>query len=724
MKSFVKKILFCAIIFIGIIAVLLFKTPLRTETNLMSLVNINSSNHWPVNQISEKFSSIMNIVIESTDEKTAKKTANTIIRDLNTDSFDCLHVQSNNFSLKSLTGDFVAHNGYLLSDYHKKLLHNDDTKTIADIAIKQISESMVPQLFSVSNDPFLLLSDFLISMQKNGTKWTLRDGILWQYVGSKHYFMIPVNTDSLDSEKTSAQINLFHQKLQKIQSDTIKIHISGVPVHTAFMMQQSKIELGFLSVLALIAAMVLNYLLFKRLVSLVPVIFSLFIGFLCGTIALFLCFDAPHILSFVFGTTLIGLGIDYSFHFMTMGGLKKKNAVSKNILISLITTTVCFLPLLFSSIPLLQQISIFTIIGLISIYFALKLFLPTNLKLKTKDIKCKFVVSKKYKFIFIVILGLVSILTLPFVRIENNMNQMYQPNEKILQEDMFFQKLNQSEQSSILLVRGKSIQEILETEEDIKAANFDFLSVSSIIPSIRNQIENHKLIQKLYDQESKYIKRKLGLRNLPKLADTKPMSINSIESEFINDWLNKLIIRDDDYIYSISQIGSNISALPENASIVSPSDILTQRMKKWTFETYNLLFICAICLVCLLGLIYRKRAIKYLLPSMLGILLTISILTWFNQPITFFHLLSFFIVIGLSLDYTIFHINAHDSKEMRPVLFSFLTSFIGFGLLGFTSFFLIKSMGITLCLGLGTSYLISLYLFGTQKLNSAVRIRK
>ena len=89
-------------------------------------------------------------------------------------------------------------------------------------------------------------------------------------------------------------------------------------------------------------------------------------------------------------------------------------------------------------------------------------------------------------------------------------------------------------------------------------------------------------------------------------------------------------------------------------------------------------------------------------------------LVWSTNHI--FHMLSFFIVIGLGLDYTIFNINTTSDEEMRPVMFSFLTSFVGFGLLAFTSFFLIKSMGITLGLGLALSYLISLFLFRSNKI--------
>lgn len=720
MKLLVKRIIFCLIIGFGLLGILLFRTPFHTETNLMSLINDNTANAWPVEKISEQFSSVINIIVESKDEKIAKKTAKDIINELK--FFDALTVQSNNFSIKELVKDFAAHKNYLLNDSDRQLLANGQFRKIADNAIKQISESMMPSLVSVSDDPFLTLSKFIINLQQpNQSNWKLRDGFLWQNKNNSHYFMISVNTDNTNGANTATQVKLLQKTLLHKQSASIKIHISGVPIHTADMVQKSKIQLGILSVLAILIAMILNYLLFRRIFTLIPVLSSLFVGFLCGTIALFLCFSAPHILTFVFGTSLIGLGIDYAFHFMTLAGLNKKNTVHKNITNSLITTTVCFLPLLFSNISLLQQISVFTIVGLIAIYFGLSLFLPKHLNIEIKPMIRINPVSRKRTVILIATLGIISLIILPFAKFENNMNQIYRADEKILAEDVFFQQLNKSDKSFVLMVRGKTIQQVLETEENIKSNVGDFLSLSSIVPSFSKQMQNYELIKNLYKKESGYLKNKLQLRNLPQFVDTKPITVNSIKSDFINTWLDKLIIKDNDYIYSIAQINSRPAILPDNAYVVSPSQILTQRIAKYTSETYKLLIVCGLCLFGILTLIYRKRAIVYLIPSTLGILMTLAILTVMGQPITFFHLLGFFIVIGLGLDYTIFHINSHDNYEMRPVFYSFLTSFAGFGLLAFTSFFLIKSMGTTLALGLGLSYLISFAVFGAKKQPRRVR---
>lgn len=712
MKLLVKRILFCAIIVTGLFSVVVFKTPIHTQSDLMSLLNTNEiSQEWPVNKISNKFSSVANIIVESKNENIATNTANKIIRDINTDDFNTLHIQSSNFSLKSFTKDLIPFKNGLISARYKTLLHNGATRQIANNQIKQISESMIPPLISLRDDPFGLLSDYIMNIGNTNTTWTLNNGLLWQNIDGVHYFMIPIDTDDSNATLCANQINLLRNKLKAYNNENITVHFSGVPLHTAIMVQKSQIEMGIISFLALFAAILLNYLLFKKLFTLIPVISSLSIGFLCGTIALFLCFNTPHILTFVFGTTLIGLGIDYAFHFLSASGLKDQKQIHKNMLHSFLTTIVCFLPLLFSQISLLKQISVFTITGLTAIYTGLMLFMPNKLKIKTKPMKMPFVLTKKTKFIIASILGIFIIGTLPFVRIENNMQQLYRPDSQIATEDAFFQKLNKSNKSKIMLIRGQTIDEILTHEEELKSNGVQFFSVSNIIPSKSTQIENTELVKQIYAKESKYLQKQLELKNKPNFVESDILTFDRIQSEFLNNWLNKLIYKDGDYIYSIAQISPDTQINDVNVKVVSPSDILNQYINQYSQETYYLLIICTICLIALLSVIYKKRAIIYLVPSILGILLAISILTIFNQPITFFHMLSFFIVIGLGLDYTIFNINTNNDVEMRPVLFSFLTSFIGFGLLAFTSFFLIKSMGITIGLGLGLSYLISLLLF-------------
>lgn len=714
MKLLVKKILFGIAVVLGVVATLIFKTPLHSQTDLISLIDINDAGQqWPVNKISDKFSSVINIVVESRDEKVALQSANKIINLLNTEDFNDLKVQSNNFSLKSVTKDLIPYKSGLLSAQDKEFLQQNQSRKIADNAIKQVSQSMMPLIVPLREDPFLLLSNYLLNINNGNIGWTLHNGLLWQYNDSKHYFMIPV--DVVNTKTTNKQINSLRQELLKFNDENHQVYISGVPLHTAAMVQKSQVQLTVLSLLAALMAILFSYLLFRKMFTIMIVLGSLSVGFLCGTIALFLCFNTPHILTFVFGTTLIGLGIDYSFHFLTSATLKNQIQIRKNMWHSFLTTLVCFLPLMFSGVSLLQQISVFTITGLTTIYVGLGLFIPKKIKLETKPLKINFSLSRKSKIAILSLITVAIITTLPFVRKENNMNQLYRPDAQILADEVMVQKLTKSTESAVLMVRGKNIQEILETEENIKQNGNEFFSLSNIIPSMQIQQENEKLIKQLYKTQSKYLKQKLELKNTPTFESGEYMTPDNINSEFLNNWINKLIIKDENYIYSLAQVSPDIQINNENAKVVSVSKILSDKIEQYSHETYRLLGICAVCLFILLSLFYKKRAIIYLIPSFLAILLSVCILTWIGQPITFFHMLAFFIVIGLGLDYTIFNINADNDKETRPVLFSFLTSFVGFGLLAFTSFFLIKSMGITLGLGLGLSYLISFFLFRTHK---------
>ena len=695
---------------------LMFRIPLQTQTDLMSLISINETDQWPTNKISDKISSVVNIVTVSNDEKTALQSANEIVSLLNTEKFNALTVQSNNFSLKSITKDLIPYKHGLLSARHQELLQQKKYKQIANDAIKQISESMMPPLVSLRDDPFLLLSDYLINLNHSNTSWTLHNNLLWQYKDSKHYFMIPVDVDTERPDIAIKQINSLHKQLSNPQTENLDVYFSGVPWHTAIMVQKSQIQIGALSLLAGIMAIMFSYLLFRKIFTLLTVIVSLSVGFLCGTIALFLCFSHPHILTFVFGTTLIGLGIDYSFHFITGATLKNQTQIHKNMKHSFLTTLVCFLPLMFSGISLLQQISVFTIVGLTTIYTGLFLFGPQKVNYKTQTLKIDISLSKKAKIITFALIGLVVITTLPFVKHENNMNQLYRPDAKIAVGEAIIQKLNNSGQSAVLMIRGTDIQQVLETEEEIRNNGNEFFSLSSIIPSIKQQKQNQELIKQLYDNQSTYLKQKLELRKKPVFVQTEYLTPDNIQLPFLKNWINKLIINDKEYVYSLAQVSPDIEINNDNARIISVSQTLSQQIEKYSHETYKLLAICAACLIILLSVFYKGRAIIYLVPSVLAILLSICILTWFGQPITFFHMLSFFIVIGLGLDYTIFNINTTSDEEMRPVMFSFLTSFVGFGLLAFTSFFLIKSMGITLGLGLALSYLISLFLFRSNKI--------
>ena len=715
MKLNVKQIFYVFTILLLAVAVIFTRPTLNIQTDITSLITPATESQWPISRLTTNFSSIANVIIRSKSNITAKQTAGKILSDIQRTGMQ-VNVQAS-FSLKQIVSEIQSHNGNLLSDQYRKLIKNDDTKTIAQNTIDTVSTSISPTLVPISQDPFLLLTNYLSSFGTQSTKWVPQGDFLWQYRAPYHYILIPIEMPSATDSVFLSTAKSLERIANTLSTDKVQVFTAGAPMHTAKMMSHSKLELSILSMLATIAAIIISFLLFRRFFILLPILFSLLIGFTTGAIILFLLFSTPHILTFVFGTTLIGLGIDYSFHSIhsaTNDG--QKNSVRKNTFHSFLTTTLCFLPLLFSSISLLQQISVFTISGITAIYLGMLSFIPQHVKVSRRAGRMISTPSNKVRNYALALLCTIIAIAVPFTKIENNMSQLYKPTKELLHNDKLFSELSGGASTSFLIVRAPDIQKLLETEEEIKS-EIDFFSISTIIPSLNRQTENQNLIKKLYKEQAKHIKTALGLHKIPKFIETQPLMLESVKSDFLASWLDKLLIQDDGMFYSVSPVSFNATLDHPNAQVFNPSDMITQNMSVYINETYTLLTVCTIALALLLLILYGGKGFLYLIPSALGIGLTITILTMFSQPITFFHLLSFFIVIGLSLDYTIFHLNSDSATEIRPVFYSFLSSFIGFGLLSFTTFFLIRSMGITLGLGLGLSYLISFYFFRATNKN-------
>ena len=716
MKLNVKRILFACICVCAIFVLCWWRMPLYVQTNINSLVNIDTGLNWPVNELTTKFSNVVNIVIKSEDLDNAKTVAGNITNVLSTPEFHNISIINSDISLSDIVTELGAHKNSFLGYDYRKLLQRGDFQKITNNAVATISGSMTPGILSVKEDPFLLTTNYVSELKTANGKWGLRDGFLWQYNMPNHYILISANVNTTDTNQLVQDVNALSVVVKKYSAPGVQIMTSGVPMHTANMTQTSKIQLSVFSFLAIAMAVLLNWLLFRKNTTLIPVVLSLAFGFLAGSVALFLCFAQPHILTFVFGVTLIGLGVDYSFHFISALIHKNQKNVYRNIFHSFLTTVVCFLPLMFSGLALLQQISVFTITGLTAIYLGWLIFMPNKIAAKETHISIPKSVPSKYRNCFLCIIIAAICATLPFVKTQNNMSQLYRPNAELLQAETELQKLSGINTSKFLIMRGKDLNDVLGVSESIKNESGNFFDLSSVLPSQERQTENQNLIRELYKSQSKKIKYELGLRTTPKFVNTPNIQISDIQnSKIISSIFDKFVFDDGKFVYLVANVANDFSTNNPAAITVSPAQQMTDLMKQYSNESYVLLTACGIALILLLLVLYGKSAFIYLTPPILASGLTISILTWFNQPITFFHLLSLFIVIGLTLDYSIFHINAVDNREIKPVLFSFLTSLFGFGILGFASFFLIHSMGITLGIGLALGYIISLFLFRNQQ---------
>ena len=495
-----------------------------------------------------------------------------------------------------------------LSPTVKGQLERGEFAAVRDAAIARMFSPMPPVL-PLDKDPFLLFTDYVLEMSAPKGEWVM-----------------------VNAELTPVQA-LAALEAVKGADD---IRCAGTPFHTAVASERSKREINILSAISLFCVILFGWLL-TRSFRFVPVLVGALAAAFCVAAAvLFAAFPKPHLITFVFGTTLIGLSVDYVYHAMTARG-----SIAKPLTFSFLSTAVCFLPLLFSSVGVMRQMSVFTVAGLATVYAGVLAFGrrdevrggetgetsgtsgtgPRNLSL----------LKRTAMLLLVDALFLVGMFGVGRNQHGNDISRFYRPDP--------------------YLAEG----------ERIAAAATGGVG---FMPSADEQRRNVRLVQRLYEAEGTNL---CAMTGLPE----------------------------------------KVLALPAEFKAFDPKGAVENLFDAWESEARDLLLISLLALCAVLMALFRWECVDFILPISCAYCATEGLLLFMGETLNFFAVICFFIFIGLGLDYCVFHWHArrHSREVGRAVTYSFLTSLVAFGLLGFTEFAVTRLMGITLAFGLAVAYL-------------------
>ena len=710
MRLTAKQFLFLFFIALLWISILVFRTPFSFKSSLMDII----PNDKVPSELMEKYTSDINIVIEADNFNLAQNAAEQITENLKKQN---IHLK---YQSEKLMEDFISlmltYRHSFLSDNDYKLLKSGKTNQVLKQSISKVTSSWMPSFFKIKEDPFSLLNNYIQTITPPTFNWQIKNGFLWQNQKGKDYILlqIPVPTNIKDLLPRVATI----QKAIP-QINGAKIYLSGAPLHTARMYQKSKVEINVISILSVLILVILTYSLFRKFTTLFKISINLIIAFCAGLGTVLLFFKDIHFLAIAFSASLIGICIDYSFHHFS----SSSKSSQKNLFYSFLTSFFSFTPLLFSSLPLLKQIAVFIMAGLCATYLWIRFLNPVQ---QTEPKRFfHFTLPKKYFFFCLILLCCFG---LPFLKTENSPQVFYQASAELQQSETLFHKLSKQNTSNFLIIKASDLQTALETEERIKEKT-PFFSLSTLLPSVKKQKENQKLIHNLYQNESQNLQKALNI--MPVFEQT-PFLIKEKLPSSQQYLFDSFIIETSENIFTLAPTQKKINNLPKNATIFSVQNYLEQQLNTSTNESYLLLLSSFLMLCIMLFIIYKQRMFLYITPPLLGIAGTLSLLNLCGQPLTFFHILSSFIIVGLGIDYAIFYLDK-NTKDVTPVFYSFLSSFFGFGLLCCISFKPIVYMGSTISIGLAITYLTSVFMVSSaqngkkdwykQKEQSAGKIR-
>lgn len=495
-----------------------------------------------------------------------------------------------------------------LSPATRRLLENGEFATVRDAAAARLF-SPVPPVISSRADPFLLFTDYVLSSEAPRGEWI-----------------------SVNVEMTPDQALVALAKVKGVED----VRCAGAPFHTAVASENSKREINLLSVISLACVVIFGWLLTGSLRFLPVLAAALASAFCVSAAALFAFFPRPHMITLVFGTTLIGMSVDYVYH-----SLSARCSIAKPLTVSFFSTAACFLPLLSSGVDVLNQIAVFTVSGLAVVYFGSVAFGRSQADEPCANDAGSAVPVRSGHLWPWKVAVLALLVSLPMLCAwlcgmsgSSDISRLHRPDP--------------------CLAEGERIA-------------LEISGGEHFIPSAADQKRNFRLLERLYAAEGTNYCRMVGLP------------------------------------YSVLK-------LPESAPVFSPRETLESALSRWQEEAGMLLHVSMLILFAAFAFVFRKDALDFVLPVAVAYSSAFAVLICMGENCNFFARICFFIFMGLGFDYSVFrrHLmqiggNPQD-RTAKAVRYSFLTSFVGFGLLALTDFAVTRLMGIVLAVGLASSY--------------------
>lgn len=662
--------------------------------------------------------------------------------------------------------DYIFTNRYsLLNQKTRNLLHNGQGEILANQALSIIySPFTLTGLKYFNQDPFMLtesqFQDFLSSSLAGSTAMSPKEDILCTYQEGKWYTMLQGKltkeaTSITEKEGVISALKAFSHQKEKTIPD-LDFIISGVPFHSFESSTNAQREISLISTISLIIVFIVLIFIFKSIVPVIVSMGSIIISSVIAVAAVLLFFGEMHIMTLVFGTTLIGLGVDYSIHFFiaqTKGSAKNGHealsSVFKGITFGFISTQICFILLFFAPFPILKQITIFLSFGLLSTYLSVICLYPV-LKLSTKKqaqekiATNRFILSHKLRtgillLLFIFTTGMI-VIQWQNVKVENNLSQLYTMSPELSHDEMTCAKvLNHGSSGWYYIVVGRNQDELLQNEEilcqqlDKEIMNgtlSSYLATSLFVPSVQRQQENHKAVQNLIGLAPQHLatigfteqERESFISNLQKPPvpidiekDLPPYIKNALENLWVGElqgnWYSVVMplhTTEESVFREIANSNHTVFFANLTKDVGSELNSLTKMM----------LILMAVAIVIILLVLKTRYSTQEIIRigciPLFIFITTIAILALVNIPIGFFSIAALLLVFGTGIDYIIYTLegekNNKNTSIALAIFLSYITTALSFGALSLTSFTPVHIFGLTVLIGLSAAYICTLLL--------------
>jgi predicted exporter len=625
--------------------------------------------------------------------------------------------------------------------------------------------------FGISEDPLGLASTAFAEALPGSGKARLEGDILVVSGEGRHWTVVrattaqdPYRTET--QERVTAAIDAARAAATGVTKDA-QIAGSGVILHAAAAASKAQSEVATFGGIDLLAVVLLIVLVFRQLRPLLVTLLTIGVATIAAITACQFAFGQVHILTLTFGTSLIGVSVDYALHYF-VNRMPSRDAEAKphNIVPALIlgcTTTVAgYMTLLVAPIPGLRQIALFSAVGLATACAIVILLYPAGLSALSVLFRRLHLegsnpprpvplwIGRLARFQPLTILPRPATWTLCAMALAATLwgLSLLQPRDDVRALQRPPPELVASEQrvrtllgvgfdTRFVLVTAPTTEfvlqrlETLETELaklELGGAIKGHMSVSPSLVSLQRQVRDRALLEhKVYGEDGAlaHVMQKLGFD--PGVIAARQEAFASSRGNYLkpDSWLASPLSAPVRHLW-LGTLGSDEAAVVLLDGNVAPNlvraavesvpgvryvdqvaDISSVLGEYRRIASWLMLVVIGVMLACLFIFYRSGAAVRTALPAAIGIALTLATLGFMHEPVNLFHVLSLLLVLGLGVDYAIILREGRSQQAVLAVFLSMTTTLVSFGLLGFSSVAFVRSIGLTVALGVAFTFLIA-----------------
>lgn len=589
----------------------------------------------------------------------------------------------------------------------------------------------------------------------------LRDGVWFSSEGAA-LLLAETRGAGFDPAAQGAAIDALESAFDALPDrGEAKLTISGPGYFTVRISEQTRAEADRIGVISTIGFVLLLLLAYRSIAALLLAALPVVSGGLAGIAALALIFGGAHGITLAFGFTLLGVAQEYPIRLLSHrrageGAVASARALWPLLATAIVSAAIAYLAFFASGVAGLQQLAVFTIAGLLVAGFTTRYALPRVLPTRFRDVADSRALAAATRWLdrmprprwlpwLLLVVGLLVAWRAPGPLWQNDLAALTPvPPDLLLRDAKLRGELGAPDVRYLLVLRAADADGVLALSESIEPKLAELVERGALeaaelpsryLPSLATQRMRQSKLPESAALESALAeaRRELPFRAdlfAPFRADVEraralpPLGAERFaKSPFGARLASMLVARDDGWLGL-----ATLSGVRDAAALAVFADSMQGRATLLDLKAASESLVVAyrerilhalglalglLALTVVVALKSFTRAWHVLAPMSLATVLVFVVERAAGISLSLFHLVALTLAAGLGLHYALFFERpvadaAEARRTLHATLVCVLSALLVFGLQAWSSLPVLRAIGLTVALGVGFHFCLSI----------------